>query len=68
MISTYQHKSRTWCTTGNGYLRPIAVDTETRAEGIKEYGVIYFDQVANEYAMSESMSHLTDTTNWMDKI
>lgn len=64
MITFYQTKTRSWSTAGNGPLRPIVVDTETRAEGVKQYGILYQDQLCEEYARQETISHHTDQVNY----
>ena len=37
MIAAYDEKDKCWWAAGKGYLRPIAVEAETRAEAIEEY-------------------------------
>ena len=52
-----QNLDGTWTAWGDGYLRPIIVEAETKKGAVRAYGDLYQWQMAEEYAFEQAMSH-----------
>ena len=60
MIVAYDNEAGCWVAAGNGPLRPIVQEGNSRVEAENAYLKAYENQQADEYAMHEQMAHLGD--------